>query len=150
MYVYYLRYFVLGLVLLCACADNRFSTTDGQRITLRDYRGKWVFIHYWAEWCTTCHAELAQLNAFYRAHVGKDAMMLGVNADHPATTELIALQRRMGIAFPLLTGNPDKQLGIEEITQLPMTLVISPQGKRWGVLVGPQTQAQLTDLLKAT
>ena len=137
------------VLLLVGCTEStgpQLKSIHGERIVLHDYLGKWVFINYWAEWCTPCHEEIAEFNAFYRQH--KQVVVLGVNYDHLPDQQLIKLTQRMGIHFPVLSGDPDQQLGIRTVAQLPTTYVISPQGKLHSMLIGPQTQKQLIAIIE--
>lgn len=119
------------------------QTLTGNNIKLSDYRGKWIIINYWASWCEPCAKEIPQLNAFYKSHVGKDAIVLGVNYDGLALTKLAELVKKMGIQYPVLTKDPKNLIGVEHIPGLPATYVISPQGKLVQSLYGEQTQLSL-------
>jgi thiol-disulfide isomerase/thioredoxin len=43
-------------------ADAAIPTRDGRVFHLADYRGRWVFIDYWATWCDACIKGLPVLN----------------------------------------------------------------------------------------
>jgi len=49
----------------------------------------------------------------------------------------------LGIEFPTLIDDPQRLLGYDEATVLPMTVLISPDGELHRVLVGPQTAESL-------
>ncbi|MBI1734565.1 MAG: TlpA family protein disulfide reductase [Candidatus Rokubacteria bacterium] len=42
--------------------------TDGREVTLEDFRGKAVFLNFWASWCPPCRAEARDLEASWRRH----------------------------------------------------------------------------------
>jgi peroxiredoxin len=51
-------------------ADNRapdftLKTLDGKSVTLSDYRGKAVYINFWASWCPPCKEEMPEIQKFY-------------------------------------------------------------------------------------
>jgi thiol-disulfide isomerase/thioredoxin len=43
-------------------ADAVIPTRDGRAFHMADYRGRWVFIDYWATWCDACIKGLPVLN----------------------------------------------------------------------------------------
>lgn len=144
---------VLSITSLFACTKsnaNVWEDTDGHTVRLADYHGKWVFINYWASWCGACAAEVPELNMFYLAHKDKDAMVYGVNYDHAPASELPMLAQRMGVMFPILINDPASQFGINSIPAIPVTLLITPNGKLQTVLVGEQTQQSLEDAMKSS
>jgi thiol-disulfide isomerase/thioredoxin len=50
---------------LLAKAATQFTVTlyDGKKVTLDDFRGKAVFLNFWASWCAPCRAEAKDLEA---------------------------------------------------------------------------------------
>lgn len=43
-------------------ADFSLKSTDGDTVKLSDYKGKKVYIKYWASWCSICLGGLEELN----------------------------------------------------------------------------------------
>ena len=74
-----------------------FSATDlnsGEQIRLEDYRGKVVFVDFWASWCPPCRRENPNLVKVYKKYHDKgfeiyqvsldktrDAWLLGISED---------------------------------------------------------------------
>ena len=59
---------MLSLILAVgSCAPIDFEYADGAAGRYSDWRGHWVFINYWAEWCAPCRYEIPQLNALSKA-----------------------------------------------------------------------------------
>jgi thiol-disulfide isomerase/thioredoxin len=53
---------------------------DGKAFSLADWRGKVVFINFWATWCPSCLAEIPQLVALQNK-LGREVVIVGVALD---------------------------------------------------------------------
>lgn len=51
---------------------------DGNAVRLEDFKGKIVFLNFWATWCTACEAEMPAMNILARQH-RDDLVVLAVN-----------------------------------------------------------------------
>ncbi len=126
------------VLLLAACGGE----PGGDRPpTLDDYRGRWVVVNYWAEWCAPCITEIPELNALDESY--PDVAVLGVNFDGASGEELAAQLQQLGVAFPTLPEDPAPELGIARPAVLPTTLILDPDGTLVNTLVGPQTLESL-------
>ena len=52
---------------------------DGRAISLEDFRGKVLFLNFWASWCVPCRAEAKDLEAAWRKYKDRDVVFLGVS-----------------------------------------------------------------------
>ena len=126
--------------------DAELTDSHHRPIHLSDYRGKWLVINYWATWCQPCLTELPELNQLYLNHElnhGKQVSVLAVNFDGLSHDEINQFAHRLQLKLPLLSRFPIGQYGVENIPTLPVTFLISPQGKLSKTLYGQQTQASL-------
>ncbi len=60
-----------------------FSTKDvnGKLVTLSDYKGQYVFLDFWASWCTWCVKGLPHSNEFYERYHDKGLQVIGITSD---------------------------------------------------------------------
>ena len=59
--------------------QSTFTTLDGKEVSLADYKGKKVYLKFWASWCPICLAGLADINQLADTPP-KDAVVLTVVA----------------------------------------------------------------------
>jgi thiol-disulfide isomerase/thioredoxin len=140
---------LLMMIALSAChpnqrklADFSFRDIKGEEHHLSDYHGKWIFINFWAAWCGACRSEVSDLNQLATADP-KNLVVLGVDYD---AADLVSIQAdilRMGIQFPVMQENPIHQLGLEDVTVLPTTVVINPNGNWVRTMYGAQSADNL-------
>src|SRR4029434_6289781 len=56
---------LLGLV---GCGGERLQFADGTSTSIDEWKGRWVLVNYWAEWCAPCRDEIPELNSLLRDH----------------------------------------------------------------------------------
>ena len=128
----------LLFVPLFACRNG--DTAPGP-LRLEDYRGQWLVIKYWAQWCKPCIKEIPELNTLDRQYPA--VTVLGVNYDGAQGEELQQQLDKLGVAFATLPADPADEIGIARPVVLPTTVILDPAGKLSATLVGPQTLASL-------
>lgn len=67
-----------GTVVGWQVPDFSLDTLDGETVSITDYRGKVVFLNFWATWCIPCQREMPAFNDFM-AQGRDDAVILAVN-----------------------------------------------------------------------
>jgi len=113
--------------------DFTVETLDGKPVTLSDYRGKVVFLAFWASWCPRCMEELAFLQGLYTG-LSKDLVVLAVNQETQNLSETHVAKLReeigtLGIQFPVLL---DKNLSVWKaycVNALPTSVILDREGK---------------------
>jgi len=133
---------IVFLVFLVACSSQPDAKdSEGNAIRLSNYKGKWVVINYWATWCKPCLKEIPALNDLYRKNKSK-LVVLGVSYDKLTNTEINDVVKKLSIQYPMLSSFPIDKLGITQLSVLPITFIINPEGKLTKTLKGPQTETQ--------
>lgn len=142
------RWFILPAltiaIILSGCQKTELERSDGVQINWEDYRGQWVLVNYWAEWCAPCLEEIPELNHLDKA---PDIAVLGVNFDGIEGAALEELGERMGIEFTMLGQDPGPNFGWKVPMALPATFVVDPEGTLVETRFGPQTEEELRTLI---
>lgn len=129
---------------------------DGKPISLESYKGKVVFLNFWATWCEPCKEEMPSMQKLYTHLKGKPFEMLAVSMD---AGDNAAVQKFLGntsvpLTFPILR-DPDQATskGLFKTTGVPETFVIGPDGKVIKHIIGgfewdqPQILKYFDDLM---
>lgn len=133
--------------ILSSCSSNPDTyDSHGRPIFLKNYHGKWVIINYWAMWCKPCLTEIPTLNALYRQHKNK-VMVLGVSFDQLTNQQIQRIAKKLDVTFPMLAYFPKEKFGIKNISTLPITFILTPDGKLYKTLKGPQTKKTLLRII---
>jgi thiol-disulfide isomerase/thioredoxin len=116
-------------------------------VELDHFRGQWLFVNYWAEWCAPCLEEIPELNAFHAEQ--EDARVLGINYDRLEASVMRGQVAKLEIRFPVAVGDPGELLNVSLPEVLPSTYVFDPEGRRVDVLRGPQDRASLEAVMRS-
>jgi len=104
------------------------SDLDGERVSLRAYRGKVVLLNFWATWCGPCEVELPRFVAWQRQYGPQGLQVIAVSMDDSAAP-VRAFVRKLNPDFPVVMG--DEKIGTlyGGVLGLPVTFLISRDGK---------------------
>jgi peroxiredoxin len=85
-----------------------FTLTDlgGRRVSLHDFRGKKVMLHFFATWCGVCKVELPSVRGAYGG-LGDDEVLLAVAEDADDVEALRRFAREHALTYPILLGTRD-------------------------------------------
>ena len=61
--------------------ELKLKTVDGKDVSLADYKGKVVFVNFWATWCDPCRVEIPWLIAMQNKYGPKGFTVLGIAMD---------------------------------------------------------------------
>ena len=142
---------LLLLLFLPAAAiavDMPLVAVDGSQHNLKQYRGKWLVVNYWATWCPPCIVEMPELQAFHDEHAQKDAMVIGINAELISQNRLQDFLEDYFISYPVFVSKPGEQSELGLIPGLPTTFLVTPQGKVVARQVGPVTRDMIEQFIE--
>jgi peroxiredoxin len=111
-----------------AAPDFVLKSTTGQNLRLSEYRGQPVLLTFWADWCGTCQAQLAELAELGKRYAGQDVAVLAVNIDGADRREAAtAAAARLGLT--VLRDDAQAVARAYDLGALPVTLLVDPDGR---------------------
>ncbi len=96
---------------------------NGKSVSLEGFRGKIVFLVFWASWCAPCREELPELDRIYKKfnHLGFEVIAVSVDG---SDSNMECFLRKFPISFPILI---DKQGDVNDayrVSGLPIGFII--------------------------
>lgn len=120
-----------------ATTDVTVLTKDGGKTTLDRFKGKYVVLNFWATWCGPCIRELPSLERLDAALPDDTAQVVLVSQDRGGFKQTERFLKKLDVNFP--DNFVDERLKFSRalgVVSLPTTLLIGPDGKEVGRLVG--------------
>jgi peroxiredoxin len=116
--------------------DFTLTGLDGKKVSLKDFRGKVVFLNFWATWCVPCREEMPAMQRLYNEFKDKNFVVLAVNVKDRRQDALNFL-KELKITYPI-AFDPEGQAGLlYGAWGLPTTYLIGPKGEGLARLWGP-------------
>ena len=63
------------------------NDTAGKPVSLKDFRGKYLLVDFWASWCVPCRKENPHVVKAFNSYKNKGFTVLGVSFDQPGAKE---------------------------------------------------------------
>jgi peroxiredoxin len=119
-----------------AAPDFELESIDNKKISLSGYKGKMVFLNFWALSCPYCLQEMPELD---KAHKELDESGLGVVLTVNLGDERSRVEQYMkdeGFSLPVLLDTNGQVGRVYGVTGIPLTFVIKSDGTVYGYLAG--------------
>jgi thiol-disulfide isomerase/thioredoxin len=111
---------------------------NGKDVNLADYKGKVVFVNFWATWCDPCRIEIPWLIAMQNQYGPKGFTVLGIAMDEEgksAVAPFLDKERfdvdgqKLPMNYPILLGTDEAADKFGGILGYPSSFLISRDGK---------------------
>lgn len=133
----------------------------GKEHTLSDYKGKVVFLNFWATWCPPCQREMPDIEELYnKFNLNQDeVVILGVanpssdeypkNAD-VTKEEIVTFLDDNSYTFPTVFDETGELSREYYISSFPTTFLIDKEGNYYGYAVTMLTRSQMDSAIQQT
>ncbi len=131
--------------------DWQLEDINGKVINLQDFKGKVIFLNFWATWCPPCVGEMPEIQALYDIFKDKPDIQFIMVSNEDVQTVNNFIEKR-AFTFPVYTSkfrSPD----VFYSQSIPITFLISKDGRiiiketgasKWS---GKKTQSTINKLL---
>jgi len=113
-----------------AVAAPEFSLKDlqGFERTLASYKGKVLFLNFWATWCPPCRAEIPDFIEAYRELKDQGLEILGVSVDEMSEATLLEWAKNAGMNYPVALATSRIYADYRPGDYIPATIVVDREG----------------------
>jgi peroxiredoxin len=118
--------------------DFRVSTPDDRAIGLADFKGKVVFLNFWATWCKPCEEEMPSMERLHQQYKDKGLVVLAVSEDADGASVVSPYVKKRGLTFPVGLDPKMSVAHLYGVWALPSTFIIDRQGNRAYFANGPR------------
>ena len=92
-----------------AAPDFTLPDPSGKKVSIKDFRGKAVFLVFWATWCEFCREEIPAIESLYRDFKGQGLEIVAVNIKDKRD-DALAFVKKHKISYPVLM-DPEGDVG---------------------------------------
>ncbi len=131
---------------------------NGKDVNLADYKGKVVFVNFWATWCDPCRVEIPWLIAMQNKYGPKGFTVLGIAMDEEgksAVAPFLDKERfdvdgqKLPMNYPILLGTDEASDKFGGILGYPSSFLISRDGKIVTKFQGLKSEDELTKAIES-
>ena len=127
----------------------------GKEHKLSDYRGKKIFLNFWATWCPPCRGEMPHIEELYKEYKenSKDVIILGVaspNVGKEGDQKYIEdFLKENNYTFPVVFDDGGMLSYQYGFTSLPSTLIIDEDGYITKYVPGAMIKSTMKSLIES-
>ena len=118
----------------------RLKDLNGKEVKLEDYRGKIVFLNFWATWCQPCRTEMPSMEKLYTEFKDRDFTMLAVDLQE-GTKKVRTFKEKFKLNFPILLDSDGRVSLRYGVRSIPTTFLIDRAGHVIGGALGARDWA---------
>ena len=107
------------------CATPGAAATEA---CLAFWRGQWVYLDFWASWCTPCRQSFPWMNQLQSEWGPKGLQIVAINLDSQRDKAMQFLQRHPA-QFTVLWDAAGQSAKAYDVQAMPMSYLIDKQGK---------------------
>lgn len=139
-------------------SDLELTDQFGNPHSLADYKGKVIFLNFWATWCGPCRNEMPDIQKLYEEYSaqGEDAevVILGIAGpgigQEGSAEEIADFMTKNGYTYPVLMDTSGEMFTQYGISAFPTTFMIDKDGNVYGYVPGQMTEDIMRSIIDQT
>jgi peroxiredoxin len=110
--------------------DFTLKDTKGNTVNLRDFKGKIIFLDFWATWCKPCIEQFSHSRKLKEEYKGKDIVFINIAIEDENEKWLKTIEKRKIEGVNLFAGDKSENLRtMYNINAIPHYVLIDKEGK---------------------
>ena len=139
-------------------SDLELTDQFGNIHTLADYKGKVIFLNFWATWCGPCRNEMPDIQKLYEEYSaqgeGAEVVILGVAGpgigQEGSADEIASFMEENGYTYPVLMDESGEMFSQYGVSAFPTTFMIDKDGNVYGYVPGQMTEDIMRSIIDQT
>lgn len=139
-------------------ADLELTDQFGNVHRLEDYKGRVIFLNFWATWCGPCRNEMPDIQKLYEEYAAQgdeaEVVILGVAGprigQEGSAEDIAAFMEENGYTYPVLMDESSEMFMQYGISAFPTTFMIDKDGNVYGYVPGQMTEDIMRNIIDQT
>ncbi|SFB47613.1 Peroxiredoxin [Cohnella sp. OV330] len=108
--------------------DFTLKDLDGNAVSLRDLRGKAVYLNFWTTWCKWCKKEMPAMKRVYESFEGRDLAIVAVDIGE-GRDKVATYIDQGGYPFQVLLDSDKSVSKSYRVTSIPVSVFVDKEGR---------------------
>lgn len=115
-----------------------FKDADGAELSIESFRGRTILLNVWATWCPPCVKEMPTLDRLEATLGGPNFEVVALSVDSAGIEPVRKFYSKIDVQnLKLYIDETARSAAKLRALGLPVTLLIDPEGREIGRLIGP-------------
>lgn len=121
-----------------AVPEIHFTDATDKKLTLADFKGRFVLLNFWATWCAPCVEEMPALDRLQAAKGGADFAVVALALDRQGRPLVEPFLQKLAVkSLPMYIDASSAAMRAFNLRGLPTTVLLDRDGNELGRLEGP-------------
>jgi peroxiredoxin len=118
--------------------EFRVATPDNRQLALSEFKGKVVFLNFWATWCKPCEEEMPSMERLHQRFKDQGLVVLAISEDVEGAGLVARYLHKHRLTFPVGLDPKMSVAGLYGVWAIPSTFIIDKKGNRALFANGPR------------
>lgn len=127
--------------------DFTLKDLNGNKVSLSGFKGKNVYLNFFATWCPPCRGEMPDIEKMYQKYKDKDFVFLAVDLGEDKDTVKSFIEKNK-FSFNVVLDSDQSLGGKYNISAIPVSVFIDKKGNVAAKKVGAMTSSEMESYVK--